>query len=73
MERGASTAELCGILRSLALAVSEEEAKLAQAIARVLERAPQDDDIRKALKMWRYSPVRLRASLLRKGRKGAAA
>jgi hypothetical protein len=61
------------MLRSLAMSVSEEEARLAQAVARVLERAPQDECVRKTLRMWRYSPVRLRAGLLRKGAKGAVA
>lgn len=73
LARDATTSELCGMLRSLAMSVSEEEARLAQAVARVLERSPQDECVRKALKMWRYSPVRLRAGLLRKGAKGAAA
>ncbi len=73
LARDATTNELCGMLRSLAMSVSEEEARLAQAVARVLERAPEDECVRKTLKMWRYSPVRLRAGLLRKGVKGAAA
>lgn len=73
LARDATAAELCGMLRSLVLSVSSDEARLAQAVARVLERAPQDEEVRKALKAWRYSPVRLRAGMLPRASKGAAA
>lgn len=64
LSRDASEAELCSMLRSLTLSVSADEARLARAVAHVLELRPKSEDILSAIKAWRFSPARVRAGLL---------
>lgn len=77
LARDVSPDDLCAMLRTLSLTVSRDEARLARALVRVLESIPGNDEVKRALRVWRFSPARVRAGLLRdttmSDEKGAAA
>lgn len=72
LAKDVSTRELCGLLRSLAMSITKREAVLARAVLEIIEQRSEDQDVRQALRAWRFSPGRLRVGLLPRERKEAA-